>query len=323
MPESPTAPTPAAPPPPDRRKWKARQVRLLFYLLVLLGVAAWKYLPRPWHPALTLETPHHLIYSSATRQQTEDTAHALGLLYDAYSNRFGLLPQFQREHPRLKLKLFKDRAEMRRVNPSLGWAEAFYRPPYCRAYFSAEESNPYHWMLHESVHQLNHEVAHLKLEKWLEEGLAEYFSTSQLRRRELAVGQTDSNTYPVWWIDDLATSDDLAENLRNGSVIPLRAIITNHGGPRMNSHFNLYYLHWWTLTYFVFESPQHRAQALDLVRQGGGLEAFEKIIGRSDQVQTEWHAYVRHLKAQLAGTEPALSRRHDSAPPRKDPNGPS
>lgn len=110
-------------------------------------------------------------------------------------------------------------------------------------------------MLHESVHQLNHEVSHLSLEKWLEEGLAEYFSTSRLESKELAVGRVDSNTYPVWWIDELATSPELAENIRNGSVIPLRAIITNHGGPTMNSHFNLYYLHWWTLTHFVFESP--------------------------------------------------------------------
>ena len=100
---------------------------MLCYLLVLLGVAAWKFVPRPWHPAITLEAPHHLIYSSATRSQTADTAHALELLYTAYSNRFGSLDGFQHEHPKLKVKLFKDRAEFRRINPGLGWAEAFYR----------------------------------------------------------------------------------------------------------------------------------------------------------------------------------------------------
>ncbi len=269
---------------------------MLVYLFVLLGIAAWKYVPRPWHPSLTLETPHHIIYSTATRQQTEDTAHALGLLYDAYSNRLGSLAQFQHDHPPLKVKLFKDRAEFRWINPNLGWAEAFYLKPYCRAYFSASEINPYHWMLHESVHQLNREVAHLELEKWLEEGLAEYFSTSRLQPNELAVGRIDYNTYPVWWIDDLAISPDLSENIRNGSVIPLRAIITNHGGPSMDSQFNLYYLHWWTLTYFIFESPRHREQALALAQRGGGLEAFEQTIGPVEQIQVEWHDYVRHLK---------------------------
>jgi Protein of unknown function (DUF1570) len=288
-----------------RFRWrlKARETRLLIYLLVLLGVVAWKFMARPWHPSLTLEVPHHIIYSTATRLQTEETAQAMGLLYSAYSNRLGSLSQFQPSHPKLRVKLFKDRAELRRVNPGLGWAEAFYRKPYCLAYYSANEINPCHWMLHEAVHQLNHEVAHLSLEHWLEEGLAEYFSTSRLTPDGLAVGRIDPNAYPVWWIDDIATSPDLAENLRNGSVIPLRCILTDHGGPSRNSQFNLYYLHWWTLTYFVFESPQHRERALALVQRGGGLDAFEQLIGPVETVQPEWHAYVRRLKAALAGSD--------------------
>jgi hypothetical protein len=273
---------------------------MLLYLLVLLAVLAWKYVPRPWHPAIMLETPHHLIYSTATRAQTADTAQALERLYLAYSNRFGSLDGFQREHARLKVKLFKDRAEMRRVNPGLGWAEAFYREPYCLAYISANEINPYHWMLHEAVHQLNHEVAHLELEKWLEEGLAECFSTSRVISNRLALGRVDLNTYPVWWIEELATSPDLAENIKNGSVIPLRSIITNHGRPSMNSHFNLYYLHWWTLTHFIFESPGYRDHVLELVQRGGGLRAFQQTIGPVDKVKGEWHAYVRRLKTALA-----------------------
>lgn len=279
-----------------RFRWKARETRMLVYLLILGAVAAWRFVPRPWHPSMTFENPHHLIYSTATREQTDNTAHAMGLLYNAYSNRFGSLDTFQREHPKLKVKLFKSRAEFRRINPNLGWAEAFYREPYCRAYFSADEVNPYHWMLHESVHQLNHEVARLNLEKWLEEGLAEYFSTSRLTSNSVVLGQIDFDTYPVWWIDELATDAELAENIRNGSVIPLRAIITNRGGPSLNSQFNLYYLHWWTLTHFLFESPRHRQHALNLVRRGGGLEAFEELIGPVDQVQVEWHRYVRDLK---------------------------
>jgi hypothetical protein len=34
---------------------------------------------------------------------------------------------FQPGHPKLLVKLFKDRTEFRRINPGLGWAEAFYR----------------------------------------------------------------------------------------------------------------------------------------------------------------------------------------------------
>lgn len=292
---------------------------MLIYLVVLLGVVAWRFMPRPWHPAITLEAPHHLILSSATQSETADTAHALELLYNAYSNRFGSLPQFRHEHPKLKVKLFRDRNEFRRINPGLGWAEAYYREPYCRAYYSANEINPYHWMLHESVHQLNQEVARLALEKWLDEGLAEYFSTSRFISNRLAVGRVDLNTYPIWWIEEIATSPDLAENLRNGSVIPLRAIITNHGGPSMHSQFNLYYLHWWTLTHFLFESPEYREHALALAQEGGGLEAFEKIIGPVDKVQTEWHDYVRRLKAAIARSDVKFFKSGRLPPPADSP----
>jgi hypothetical protein len=295
------------------RKLKGREIRMLFYLVVVLGVAAWKFIPRPWHPSLKLERTHHLIFSSATGQQTEDTAHALDLLYRAYSNRFGNVTGFQRDHPRLQVKLFKDRPEFRRVNPGLGWAEAFYREPYCRAYFSAEENNPYHWMLHESVHQLNNEVAHLKLEKWLEEGLADYFATSRLGTNELAVGRIDPDTYPVWWMDTLATSADLAENISNGSIIPLRSIITNRGGPSMRSHFNLYYLHWWTLTHFLFESPAYHERVLKLTQKGGGLADFEQVIGPVERVQNEWHTYVHRLKSTLGGNSPEHSPKRKGA----------
>lgn len=278
---------------------------MLLYLAVVLGFAAWKLLPRPWHPTLTLERPHHRIQSTATRAQTEATADALEHLQRAYSNRFGTLPTFQSTPAPMQVKLFKDRAEFRRIHPGLGWAEAFYKEPYCRAYFSDGENNPYHWMLHESVHQLNHEVARLRLEKWLEEGLAEYFSTSRLGTGGLAVGVIDPNTYPVWWIDTLATSPDLAENLRNGSVIPLRTIVTDRGGPGMRRHFNLYYLHWWSLTHCLFENPLYREKALKLVEAGGGLEAFERCLGPIERVQSEWHAHVRRIKAELAAPLPA------------------
>jgi hypothetical protein len=105
-------------------------------------------------------------------------------------------------------------------------------------------------------------------------------------------------------------------------VILLRCIITDHGGPSLNSHFNLYYLHWWTLTYFVFESPQHRDRALALVQRGGGLDAFEQLIGPVKTVQPEWHAYVRRLKAALAGSDLEFIKSRRNATPTNAPSKP-
>src|SRR5438034_4565657 len=269
-----------------RRLFGSRTNRLIGYLLILAAVAAWKFIPRPWHPTVTMETALYAIASTATRAQTEEIARVAEELYVAYSNQFSSLPTFDRSHPKLKMKLFKNRDEFRRINPGLGWAEAFYRKPYCRAYYSASEVNPYHWMLHEAVHQLNAEVTHLNLAKWLDEGLADYFATSRFVRNKLALGRLDPNTYPIWWINEIATTADLAANLQNKSIIPLRAIVSGSGGPSMSRHFNLYYLHWWTLTHFIFETPKYRDHASTLMKDGGGTKAFEQHIGPIDRVQT-------------------------------------
>ena len=39
------------------------------------------------------------------------------------------------------------------------------------------------------------------------------------------------------------------------------------------------------------------------MQRGGGLDAFEQIVAPVEQVQSEWHAYVRRLKAALAGSD--------------------
>lgn len=286
------------------RRLKPREKRLVFLLLIVIGMAAWKFVPRPWKPTVTFETSHYRIMTTANREQADKVARVVEIQYAAYSNRFQSLPNFQRAHPKLQMKLYKDRQELRRINPGLGWAEAFYRKPYCYAYYSAGEMNPYHWMLHEATHQLNEEVAHVNPAQWLEEGLAEYFSTSRFEGDQLVLGTIDANTYPVWWIDELATTPDLKTNIQNGSVIPLRAIVTGRGGPGMRRHFNLYYLHWWTLTHFLFEDERYRDKAFVLLQQGADPETFEQLIGPIEQIQPEWHRHVLHLKSVIAGHDP-------------------
>jgi hypothetical protein len=278
---------------------KPRERRLLFYLGLVLAIAAWKFVPRPWYPTVRLETAHYSLESTATPVQTEKVSRVLESLHAAYAEQFSALPAFRPEHPRLKGRLYQNRHEFRRINPGLSWAEAYYRKPYCHAYYSDLEKNPYHWMTHEATHQLNTEVAGLHLEKWLEEGIADYFGTALVSSNGFQLGCIDVDTYPVWWIHELAVSARLEDNLRNGSVIPLRAIVTNSGGPSLSRNVNLYYLHWWTLTYFIFEDARHRTNALALVRAGGTLSAFERLLGPVDRIQEQWHCWVQRLKQEL------------------------
>jgi len=265
------------------------------YLALLLVVVSWDHLRRRWPPTHTLKTEHYVIYSTATAEQTQRVGEVCEMLYEAYADTFGDAIDLKTDHHRLRTKLYRDREEFRRCNRVLNWAEAFYRPPYTYQYCSADEANPYHWMSHEATHQLNAEVARLRLAKWLNEGIAGYFSTSRIIDDKFCLGVVDNNTYPVWWLSILATSGDLASDIENGSVIPLRAIVTGRGGPSMNKHFNLYYLHWWTLTHFLFhyEGGKYCEASPLLAKEGGSLAAFEKHIGRVDAVQTQWYGYVQ------------------------------
>ena len=142
-----------------KRRVSFQTIRWLVYLLVVGGVAAWKFIPRPWHPSTVLETSHYVISSTATREQTEAIGRAVEILYVTYSNRFG-----------------------------------------------------------------------------------------SLKHR--------------------------------------------------------YYLHWWTLTHFVFEHPKHSGAALRLMEQGGGVESFEQLIGPIENAQSEWYQHVLRIKSALGGTDP-------------------
>lgn len=286
---------------------KPKRLLILFGLLLALVVGDKIY--RRWTPTNSHTTAHYVIQSSALPSQTEDIGAKLEALHAAYVDLFKSWPEVQQPHALLKVKLFKDRQEFQRCNRGIGWAEAFYRPPYCHAYYSADEINPYHWMLHEAVHQLNHEVAHLNLAKWADEGLSDYLGSSLLVGGQINAGRTDRNTYPVWWLDELQLSGDLNRDLTNGTIIPLRAIITGSGGPPMNKDFNLYYLHWWSLMHLLFdgEGGKYRAGVLPLLQEGATLKSFEKHIGPVERVQAEWYRHLQELQWSLfrVSTPPA------------------
>ena len=86
-------------------------------------------------------TAHYTILSSATAAQTERVAQAVEALHAAYAG-------FFREAPaagdaRLELVLYRDRGEFKAHNRSSPWAEAYYLPTRCHAYYADGAPNPY------------------------------------------------------------------------------------------------------------------------------------------------------------------------------------
>ena len=273
-----------------------KPARLLTLFGLLMAIVVGERIWRHWTPTFSLVTAHYTIQSSATPEQTKAVGSVVEGLYATYRTE---LPELAKTAPTnlLQLKLFKNRDEFRRCNRSLGWAEAFYKYPCSHAYFS-EESNPYQWMLHEAVHQLNAEVSGLGLARWADEGMAEYFSTSILRDGKLLAGKPDRNTYPMWWFEDLQLTGNITNDIAAKTFIPLRTIVADKGGPSMNEYFNLYYIHWWSLSHFLFhyEGAKYRSGYFRLLKEDQTVESFEKEIGPIDRVEKEWHGYLRQQK---------------------------
>jgi len=269
--------------------------------LILVGIAftIFAYVKRPWFHQLQLESVHYICYSTATEAQTQQILNLAEMLYKSYTSFFPNLKIHKKD--KLKLKLYKDRDEFKSYNLTSGWAEAFYKKPYCHQYYSEDEVNPYHWMIHEATHQLNAEVAHWRLEKWLDEGIAEYFSTSTIQNNRLIPGKIDRNTYPIWWLGSMNLSGDLEKDIKATKIIPLNTIITDSGGPHINKYFNLYYIHWWSLTHFLihYENGRYKGRFLNLVKDGGKLETFEKHIGPVHEIQVQWYPYLQNFAKTL------------------------
>lgn len=257
--------------------------------------------PIPAH-AKAYRTDHYAISSTATPERTRAVGEAVESLHRAYSE-FFRLPAATGEHPALKLILYRDRHEFSAYNTSLPWAEAYYRRPYCHAYYAGGKANPYHWMLHEATHQLNAEVAGIAEAKWMNEGLASYFGASRLRDGVLAAGSIDRGAYPIWWIADLPLSGNLPQDLRTGALIPLRDLIAGTGPAISGRYLNVYYIEYWSLSHFLFhyQGGRYARGYRRLLRGDGSLAAFEAQIGPIDRVQAEWYGYLLEKKAELGG----------------------
>ena len=246
------------------------------------------------------DTAHYTLYSYASPQDTKRVAQAAEALHDAYGRVFANLVDAKASMPRLQMVLYGTRGQFKANNRSSPWAEAYYQRPRCYAYYGAGAPNPYHWMVHEATHQLNTEWAHLRLPRWINEGVASYFGTSRIENGVLRVGESDPNTYPTWWLPQLWLSGNLEDDLAHGRLIPLRALITDTG-PNINQNVNLYYIEYWSLVHFLLEDDANRygAGLNALLATDGSLKEFERLVGPVDVVQREWYSHLVRVRADL------------------------
>lgn len=275
---------------------------VLASLALVAGILAWQRarpVPAPTPvsvaripaTATLLETPHYRVHSTATPVQTQQVADAVESLHAAYMTLFA--NEVRPSSQPLTLVLYADREEFQRNNRSRPWAEAYYLRPACYAYYGGGKANPHHWMLHEAVHQLNTEVAGWRLPAWANEGVAGYLGASWLENGVLTPGRSDPDTYPIWWLSRMKLTGSLQADVAAVRFIPLRDLLEGRG-PGIDQHVNLYYLHYWGLTHFLFhhEDGRYANAYKQLLARGASTADFERLIGPIETIEAAWYAYL-------------------------------
>lgn len=249
-----------------------------------------------------METEHYAIVSHADATQTKQVADTVEALHRAFLAFFPGVPSQRSDGRKLQLVLYRDRAHFKANNHSKPWAEAYYLPPTCYAYYAAGERNPYHWMQHEAAHQLHHELAGFARAQWLNEGLASYLGASRIVDGTLMPGTADANAYPIWWLSSLYLRGNLDEDFAQRRLIPLRALIEGTGPP-IGRHVNLYYIEYWSLTHFLIHHDNGRyAKAYRTLLEGdGSLAQFEAAVGPVEKVQLAWYAHLQQQVEAMRG----------------------
>ena len=233
--------------------------------------------------ALVVDTRHYRIHSTASPKHAADVGEALEALHAAYAGMFPI----PKASSKFAIVLYRDRPEFSRHNRSSPWAEAFYLDPACYAYFDVNARNPYHWALHEAVHQLARKGSGFRRNRWIDEGLASYFSASKHVDGHLQPGNVDPTAYPVWWLTDGRTTP--------GMPIPLEVLLSGKGGPDVDTHVNQYYLSAWSLTQFLLHHDHGRYVGAyrAFLEAGADTGAFTTHIGPIATIEAAWIPYFK------------------------------
>ncbi|MEM8995267.1 MAG: DUF1570 domain-containing protein [Acidobacteriota bacterium] len=225
-----------------------------------------------WH---RFETPAFTIFSSASEKRTLSLARQLEGLRSA----FGHVTQLEARSPvPTWIYLFADDASLHPYKHLYGgepasMSGALYSRPWGDyiAMNGARRGEASVTVFHEYVHVvLRNNLPGLPL--WLEEGLAELFSTFRLERAGGRLGQ------PVPWHPP---------ELRSGELVPLRAILTADVSSELYNRFEHqgeFYARSWELAhYLIIGRPERLAQTLDFLSrtfQGAPLDAaFQDAFG--------------------------------------------
>lgn len=226
---------------------------------------------------------HFEVYTTAGAKQARDALAYFERVHAFFSDFLHLTPKQARP---TRVVLFSGDRDYKpyRLNEV---AIAYYRPGPDRDYIVMKSFDP------EGYPTVVHEYAHLIVRHsgqsypiWLNEGLAEFFSTLSPLGGKMTIGRV-----PLGRLQELTRS----------GLLPLtRLLAVTHDSPEYNTsnHAGIFYAESWALTHMLWMQDGYRGKVqpfLDAMAHGSTAEAaFQSIYGRTmAQVANDLSGYVK------------------------------
>ncbi|MEO8369784.1 MAG: hypothetical protein ABI806_11320 [Candidatus Solibacter sp.] len=182
-----------------------------------------------------------------------------------------------------RIIVFRSEKEYQPYRPN-EFASAFFQPGATHDFIvmSSADSEHFPVAVHEYTHLMIHQSS-LEIPAWLNEGLAELYSSLEPRGNKMLVGQVLPSRL---------------QSLANDRWIPLPTLLAvDHNSPYYNekSKAGMFYAESWALVHMLNLDPAYQPHLKDFISalgQGDPVAAMQRIYGKTpQQVEAALHTY--------------------------------
>ncbi len=266
------------------------------FLLITASAALVHARTDPW---VELRTPHFIIVTDSTEKQAHQVAEQLERMRAVFHERFPSA-HVDAESPIVVLAM-RDPKTFRALEPEAYLAKGavelaglFSRLPeknYVLLRLNAEGKHPYAAVYHEYIHFIfSHSGQWLPV--WLNEGLAMFYQTTEIRDKEVELGE------PI---------EEYLRLLRRSRLLPLETLFAvNQGSPyyHEDNKANIFYAESWALTHYLEIRSRH--DKVDYISQYVALvnnkvdpvDAASAAFGNLRALEAALHDYLQQPSLQ-------------------------
>jgi len=263
---------------------------LLLATLCSAALAPARDKPENW---VQVHSPHFLVVTNSNEKQARRVADQFERMRSVFHKLFPTL-QIDPATPIIVLAV-KDEKDFRALEPAVYLAKGQLKlaglflttldKNYVLMRLDAEGDHPYSVVYHEYTHLLLSKADWMPL--WMNEGLAEYYENTEIREKEVSVGEP-------------STANVLL--LRQNRMLPLATLFTvDHTSPYYHEENkgSIFYAESWALTHYIRvkdsqENTHHLTDYATLLTQNvDAVTAATRAFGDLKQLQTALEDYVR------------------------------